>query len=104
MIKPLIPVLGQPLISYTVDALVHAGVKTVYAVVGFESEALITQMGPLIPANVNVRFVHNRDWQKQNGVSVLAAASHATAPFLLTMCDHLFDQSIGDSGSTQSGH
>src|SRR4030095_10154630 len=35
-------------------------------------------------------------WQKQNGVSVLAAANQMTSPFLLTMSDHLFDESIVD--------
>ena len=35
-----------------------------------------------------------RDWKKQNGISVLVAAEHVRSPFLLTMSDHLFDQSI----------
>jgi choline kinase len=28
--------------------------------------------------------------------ATVAAATHVTAPFLLTMCDHLFEQSIVD--------
>jgi len=92
--KPLIPIHGRPLISYTIDALVHAGIKIVYAVVGFESESLMAQMRPLIPHTLDVRFIANRDWKKQNGISVLVAAEHVRSPFLLTMSDHLFDQSI----------
>lgn len=92
--KPLIPIHGRPLISYTIDALVHAGIKIVYAVVGFESESLMAQMRPLIPRALDVRFIINRDWKKQNGISVLVAAEHVRCPFLLTMSDHLFDQSI----------
>jgi 1L-myo-inositol 1-phosphate cytidylyltransferase len=92
--KPLIPIHGRPLISYTIDALVHAGIKIVHAVVGFESESLMTQMRPLIPHTLDVRFITNRDWKKQNGISVLVAAEHVRGPFLLTMSDHLFDQSI----------
>lgn len=92
--KPLIPIHGRPLISYTIDALVHAGIKIVYAVVGFESESLMAQMRPLIPRALDVRFIINRDWKKQNGISVLVAAEHVRCPFLLTMNDHLFDQSI----------
>jgi len=92
--KPLIPIHGRPLISYTIDALVHAGIKIVYAVVGFESESLMAQMRPLIPHTLDVRFITNRDWKKQNGISVLVAAEHVRSPFLLTMSDHLFDQSI----------
>jgi choline kinase len=50
----------------------------------------------LIPYGLEPSFIENRDWQKQNGISVLAAANHITSPFLLTMSDHLFDQSIVD--------
>jgi choline kinase len=38
----------------------------------------------------------NRDWQKQNGISLLAAAGHVSAPFLLTMGDHVFDDALID--------
>lgn len=92
--KPLIPVRGRPLISYTFDALAYAGVKTVYAVVGFESETLMAEMQTSIPQNLRVCFIHNEAWQKQNGISVLAASPHLTSPFFLTMCDHLFERSM----------
>jgi choline kinase len=36
----------------------------------------------------------NGEWEKQNGISLLAAAGHVTAPFLLTMGDHVFNDSI----------
>ena len=39
-LKPLVSVLGRPLISYTIDALVRTGVEKISAVVGFESERL----------------------------------------------------------------
>ncbi|PYK06867.1 MAG: nucleoside-diphosphate-sugar pyrophosphorylase, partial [Verrucomicrobia bacterium] len=39
-LKPLVPVLGRPLISYTLDALTRAGIKTVHFVVGYESERM----------------------------------------------------------------
>lgn len=92
--KPLIPIHGRPLISYTIDALVRRGIKIVHAVVGFESESLMAEVRPLIPQPLDVRFIINRHWQKQNGISVLAAADKVQCPFLLTMSDHLFDQSV----------
>lgn len=94
--KPLVPILGRPLISYTLAALQEAGIKTVFAVVGFESELVRQEITPLAPAGLEIRFLENSDWQKQNGVSVLAAAEQVRAPFLLMMSDHLFDQSILD--------
>ncbi len=95
-LKPLLPFLGRPLISYTLDALANAGIKIIYAVVGFEGRVLRAEVTPLIPASIEVRWIDNPDWQKQNGISVLATAPHVTAPFLLTMGDHLFEQSIVD--------
>src|SRR5947207_9118863 len=95
-LKPFVPVLGRPLISYTLDALVPAGIKTVNFVVGYESERIIAQVKQLIPSGLNAFFIENRDWQKQNGISLLVAAGHVGAPFLLTMSDHLFENTIVD--------
>jgi choline kinase len=96
VIKPLVPILGRPLISYTFDALRHAGIRTVYAVVGFESDIVSRLVEPLAPPDLALRFIENPDWNKQNGISVLAAAPHVKSPFVLTMSDHVFDQSILD--------
>ena len=95
-LKPLVPVLGRPLISYTLDALVRAGIKTVNFVVGFESGRMIGQVKQLIPSGLSASFIENRDWQKQNGISLLAAAGRVGKPFLLTMSDHLFDGAVVD--------
>ena len=40
--------------------------------------------------NLPITWGTNPDWEKQNGVSVLAAESYARDRFLLTMADHLF--------------
>jgi choline kinase len=94
--KPLVPVFGRPLILYTLDALARAGIKKVHFVVGFQRDLIKARMRALISAELNVCFIENRDWQKQNGISVLTAAGHVGSPFLLIMGDHLFDQSILD--------
>ncbi len=94
--KPLAQLLGRPLIAYTFDALARAGIKQVYAIVGFQKHLVIAGAKPLIPKDLDVRFIENPDWQKQNGISVLVAAKHVASPFLLTMSDHLFDQTIVD--------
>ena len=92
-LKPMLPFLGRPLISHTLAALTDAGIKTIYAVIGFEGRALRTSVEPLVSSKLNVRWLENREWQKQNGISVLAAAPHVTGPFLLVMGDHLFEPS-----------
>ena len=95
-LKPLVPILGRPLISYTIDALAGAGIRKVNAVVGFESERLSAAVARLIPAGIEICVIKNREWRKENGISLLAAKDYVTAPFLLTMSDHLFDDGIVD--------
>jgi choline kinase len=95
-LKPFVTVRGRPLISYILDALIRAGIGTVNFVVGYESERMIDQMRQLIPSDLDSAFIENRDWQKQNGISLLTAAERVATPFLLTMSDHLFDDMIVD--------
>jgi 1L-myo-inositol 1-phosphate cytidylyltransferase len=95
-LKPFVSVRGRPLISYTLDALLHAGIRTVNFVVGYESERMIAHVKPLIPAGLSTAFIENRDWRKQNGVSLLIASGHVANPFVLTMSDHIFENAIID--------
>jgi len=95
-LKPFVPVRGRALVSYTLEALARGGIKTVHFVVGYERERMIAQVKQLIPSGVSASFIENRDWQKQNGISLLAASGHVGAPFLLAMSDHLFDDAIVD--------
>ena len=94
--KPLVPIAGRPLISYTIDALERAGVRTIHAVIGAQSERLTKEIERLLPASMRLRALVNRDWQKQNGISVLCAEGKVQAPFFLAMGDHLFDPAILD--------
>ena len=93
-LKPFVPVLGRPLLSYIVETVNCAGISMIHFVVGYESERVIAKAKELIPPHITASFVVNRDWQKQNGISLLAAKGHVNAPFLLTMGDHVFDDTI----------
>jgi choline kinase len=93
-LKPFVLLAGRPLISYTLDALIHGGIKTVNFVVGYESERVIAQVKQLVPPGVSSYFIENRDWKKRNGVSLLSAAGRVTSPFLLAMSDHVFENAI----------
>jgi choline kinase len=95
-LKPFVPVLGRPLLSYILEAVSGAGISTIHFVVGYENERVIAKARQLVPPNITASFIVNRDWQKQNGISLLAAAGHLNAPFLLTMGDHVFDDTIID--------
>ncbi len=95
-LKPFVPVLGRPLICYTIEALIRAGIRKASFIVGYQSDRMTAGIKRLLPSGIEASFIENCEWQRQNGISVLAAASHITSPFLLTMSDHLFDQSIVD--------
>jgi choline kinase len=94
--KPLIPIAGRPLISYAIDSFARAGVKTLHAVVGPNGNELAAAVAPLLPSQMQFRAIPNPNWQKQNGVSLLAAAGKVNAAFFLAMGDHLFESSILD--------
>ena len=51
LLKPLIPLLGRPLISYTLDALIAAGIDTITAVIGYAGDRLSAAMKSLAPAD-----------------------------------------------------
>jgi choline kinase len=100
--KPLIQIAGRAISSYTIDALERAGIQNLYVITGYNSEALVAGLKPLIPSEMKLHPIHNPEWQKQNGVSVLAAKPHLHAPFLLTMGDHLFGPLIVDLAIAES--
>jgi choline kinase len=95
-LKPFVPVLGRPLLSYTLEAVSCAGISTAHFVVGYESKRVIAETKQLVPPHITASFIVNRDWQKQNGISLLAAAGHVSTPFLVTMGDHVFDDTVVD--------
>lgn len=94
--KPLIQIAGRPVFSYAIESLKNVGIETVHIVTGPNSDALLAGLRPLVPAGMQLHAIHNPDWQKQNGLSVLAAAAHERSPFVLMMGDHMFEPSIVD--------
>jgi 1L-myo-inositol 1-phosphate cytidylyltransferase len=95
-LKPLAPMLGRPLICYTMEALGRAGIRKINFIVGFARDRLVTAVKDLAPPGVEIQFIDNPDWPKQNGISLLVARDQVAGPFLLAMCDHLFDDAIVD--------
>jgi len=94
--KPLIPIGGRPLISYALESFEKAGVERIHAVVGPNGDELAAAVAPLLPSRMQFHPISNRNWQKQNGVSLLTAEGKVRAPFFLAMGDHLFEASILD--------
>lgn len=93
--KPLTPLLGITLLERALLACQGAGVVDCYIVVGFQRERL-ESYAVLLSQRYHMRIhtVPNPDWERGNGTSAGIMASHLHHPFLLLMCDHVFDPTI----------
>ncbi|MGR3317779.1 MAG: HAD hydrolase-like protein [Candidatus Anammoxibacter sp.] len=90
--KPLIPVLGVSLIERVIRSVTASGISDFYIVTGYQGECVQTFLDALSKRlGINVTFVVNNEWEKENGYSVLKAKGYLNEPFLLLMADHLFD-------------
>jgi len=93
--KPLVRLLGLPLIERTILTAKKAGINDFYVVTGYEGEKVrhyLDKSGKR--TNTKITHVINEEWEKGNGISVLKAKDLIKEPFILLMADHLFDYSI----------
>ena len=94
-LKPLTPLLGVTLLERVVLACRDAGVSECIVVLGYGKESVGERLDELADrAGLTVRGVENPRWKEGNGTSALAAQPYVRGPFLLTMCDHVFDPAI----------
>lgn len=93
--KPLIPILGLPLIERVIHSAIEAGADDFYVVTGYQEERIRSFLVSLTDRlGCSITPIFNEDWEKENGLSVLKAREYLQEPFLLLMADHLFDPSI----------
>lgn len=93
--KPLLPVCGRPLINWVIKGLQKVGIAEVVVVTGHNREKLEEHLRKSVsPAEVNLTFLYNEQWQKENGLSVYRARPLLNEPFFLLMSDHIFDPAI----------
>ena len=93
--KPLIPILGIPLIERVIRSSRRAGADEFFVVTGYHSDRICSFLNDLSDrSGLPITCIVNEAWEKENGLSVLRARECLREPFLLTMADHLFDPSI----------
>ena len=94
-LKPLVPILGTPLIEHVIARAQQAGVEEFVVVNGHRGDELRDALdGVAARTGARIAHVRNDEWHRANGVSVLKARPLLDAPFLLGMCDHLVDPAI----------
>ena len=93
--KPLISVLGVPLLERVIHSAMDAGVDEFYVVTGYRGKIVRSFLNHLASRlDIRITSINNDEWEKENGLSVLKAREYLDKPFLLLMSDHLFDPSI----------
>jgi choline kinase len=93
--KPLIPVLGVPLLARTVLSCRVAGIIEGFVVVGYRQEILRPAIAELARrAEMVLHVVENPLWEEGNGTSALAMAPYMDRAFFLLMCDHVFEPAM----------
>jgi 1L-myo-inositol 1-phosphate cytidylyltransferase len=95
-LKPLTPVAGVPLIQRTLMSLERAGCARIVVVVGYAGDEVRAAAERVHAGRAELVFAHNDKYQLANGVSVLAAAPHVEADFVLTMADHVLGDELMD--------
>lgn len=101
--KPLIPILGIPLIERVIRSAMEAGVDEFYVVIGWQGDLVSDFLEQLAKRlSIQITPLMNEDWKKENGLSVLKARDYLQEPFLLLMSDHLFDPELVRTLTTYS--
>jgi myo-inositol-1-phosphate synthase len=95
--KPLAQVHGLTLAEWVVRTLRDSlDIKRFVVSIGYEADTVRSHFRSVANrSGVEVEFVSAPDWTKGNGTSALAAAEAVgDEPFILTMCDHLYDHAL----------
>jgi 1L-myo-inositol 1-phosphate cytidylyltransferase / CDP-L-myo-inositol myo-inositolphosphotransferase len=89
--KPLVQLHGKSLLEHVILGAREAGIERFIIVVGYGADAMRRWLADRWLGKVAVAVVENREYHKDNGISVLKARNLLREPFLLLMADHIFE-------------
>ena len=93
-IKPLANIESLSLLVRTINSLEQANCKRVVIVLGWQAEEIRNQIIHKYSGPLYLDFVYNSEFHLKNGISVLCARPLVSGEFILTMADHILDDSI----------
>ena len=93
--KTLLRLKGKSLLDRVLENAASVGIKEAVVVTGYRSPDLVSYIDNH-KFEINVETVYNANWDKANGLSVLAAKSLIPngEPFLISMSDHVYDAEL----------
>ena len=89
--KPLVPLLGVPLLEHVMTASQAAGINRFVIVVGYRADLIRRWLDSEWMGGGSVTLIENFQYHKANGISALAAKDELHDPFLMLMADHIFE-------------
>lgn len=94
--KPLVSLLGVPLIERNILTLKECNIKDFTIITGCYEREIKEYLGNGEKLGVNITYLHNRDWQLGNGVSAYTYHKNyrQNEKFILLMADHLFQEEV----------
>ena len=95
--KPLVQVHGTPLLEHVMTGARDAGIERFVIVVGFRGQMIKEWYETHPISGVEVTWVENPEYHKDNGISVLRASHLIHENFLLLMADHVFEPETASS-------
>ncbi|HDM67105.1 MAG TPA: nucleotidyltransferase, partial [Thermoplasmatales archaeon] len=94
--KPLLRLLGLSLIERVILSARESGISEFIIITGFQGEKIREELGSGEKYNVKITYIENEEWDRGNAISLLKAREVVDEPFLLFMCDHIFEPSVVD--------
>ena len=96
MPKPLIPLLGKPLIEHVLSSFLESGISDFIIVTGYLGDLLKKKLEKTVPENLKLSFIHNPKYRMGNASSLLCAEKKLRneESFILSMADHIVDRTI----------
>jgi|GEM_PF-49682 len=92
--KPLKVVSGVPLLVRILRTLQDEGIREAVIVVGYRGESIKRALRAEPSLGLTLHFVDNPDYDRKNGVSLLAAREFIDQECLLSMADHLYSPEV----------
>jgi 1L-myo-inositol 1-phosphate cytidylyltransferase len=93
--KPLVSVMGKPLIDYTIEAFIQAGFTRLGIVVGHKGHLLQRQLGDGRRRGIRIEYLPNVNYRRGNATSILACQPFVRQePFVVSVADHMISSVI----------
>ncbi len=90
--KVLLPINGTPLIRYSIEALVAAGISEIAIVVGYLGDEVIEALGNGSSLGARLQYISNLDYLGGTAISVYKARDWLQGdPVVLCMGDHIIE-------------